>query len=286
MSWIDRHKWLFARVVVVGLLALPIANCASAPPEDDPDAYAAYEAANDPIEPLNRGVLQFNRGFDDFVLRPIALVYRHILPEVLRDRVHLFLMNLRTPVILANDLLQGEAERAGETLGHFVVNSTAGIGGLFDVAREIGLEPHNEDFGQTLAVWGVGEGPYLMLPLLGPSNPRDTVGLVAGIFMDPLNYLLDDEYLYARTGTRIVDERERHIETLDDLEATSVDFYATLRSLYRQYRDNEIRNGELPPPMPVPGISIERFYDDDSTPVTEEGGPDEQDASQDTASAD
>jgi phospholipid-binding lipoprotein MlaA len=286
VGWIvkSNKKMIAARLLLLVLLALPLANCATAP-EGDAEAMLRYEEANDPMEPWNRGVLEFNRGFDDFVLRPIAVVYRHILPDVVRERIHLFLMNLRTPVILANDLMQGEPERAGETLGRFVINSTVGVGGLFDVATEWGLEPHNEDFGQTLAVWGAGEGPYLMLPFFGPSNPRDATGIVVDIFLDPLNYLLDDKYLIARTGTRIVDERERNIENLDNLEATSIDFYAALRSLYRQYRDNEVRNGSLPPPLPIPGISIERYHDDDAPPVTEELEPDDSVPTQDTASA-
>ena len=284
--WLDRsnRKLIAARLLLLALLALPLTNCATAP-EGDPDAMARYEEANDPMEPWNRGVLEFNRGFDDFVLRPIAVVYRHILPEVVRERIHLFLMNLRTPVILANDLMQGEPERAGETLGRFVINSTVGVGGLFDVATEWGLEPHNEDFGQTLAVWGAGEGAYLMLPFFGPSNPRDATGIVVDLFFDPLNYVLDDKYLIARTATRAVDERERNIENLDNLEATSIDFYAALRSLYRQYRDNEVRNGALPQPLPVPGISIEHYHEDDTPPVTEELEPEDSVPTQDTASA-
>ena len=285
VNWIAKHnKLIVARFLLLALLALPVASCATAP-EGDEEAMARYEEANDPLEPWNRGVLEFNRGFDDFVLRPIAIVYRNILPDVVRKRIHLFLMNLRTPVVFANDLMQSEPERAGETLGRFVINSTVGIGGLFDVATEWGLEPHSEDFGQTLAVWGAGEGPYLMLPLFGPSNPRDVTGIVVDLFLDPLNYLLDDKYLIARTGTRIVDERERHIEDLENLEATSIDFYAALRSLYRQYRDNEVRNGALPSPLPIPGISIDGYHDDDTPPVTEEQEQDDSEPTQDTTSA-
>ena len=286
MAWIVKSskKMIAVRLLLLALLALPLANCATTP-EGDAEVMARYEEANDPLEPWNRGVLEFNRGFDDFVLRPIAIVYRHILPDVARERIHLFLMNLRTPVILANDLMQGEPERAGETLERFVINSTVGVGGLFDVAAEWGLEPHNEDFGQTLAVWGAGEGPYLMLPFFGPSNPRDATGIAVDLFLDPLNYLLDDKYLLARFGTRVVDERERHIEDLDNLEATTIDFYAALRSLYRQYRDNEVRNRALPPPLPIPGISIERYHDDDAPPVTEELEPEDSEPTQDTASA-
>ena len=143
----------------------------------DPEARAAYLEASDPLEPLNRAIFSFNLTLDKAILRPIATVYNAALPDPVRDGVRNFLNNLRTPIILANDVLRGEIGRAGDTVGRFLLNSTLGVGGLFDIASELGFDFHNEDFGQTLAVWGIGEGPYLMLPIFGPSNPRDAVGL-------------------------------------------------------------------------------------------------------------
>ena len=165
----------------------------------------------------------------------------------------------RSPVIFLNDLLQGELDRAITTAVRFMVNSTIGILGVIDIATEMGLEGHDEDFGQTLAVWGVPEGPYVVLPLFGPSNPRDAIGLVVDFLVDPFNLWAEntdrDFAIFARAGTRAVDLRATHMEALDNLEKTSLDFYATIRSLYRQRRANEIRNGEPSANMPAPGLS-------------------------------
>ncbi|MBM3542844.1 MAG: VacJ family lipoprotein, partial [Alphaproteobacteria bacterium] len=211
----------FARALLVVGALFALVGCASANLDD---------GANDPMEGFNRGVLGFNQGVDRAVLKPVAQAYRWALPQFVRDSVRNILDNLRAPVILANDLLQGEFERAGATIGRFIVNTTVGLGGINDVASDIGIQQHSEDFGQTLAAWGVGEGPYLMLPLLGPSNPRDLTGFIVDIFLDPFGYVASaNDVRYAsgaRTGVRAVDTRERNIETLDDLERTSLDFYA------------------------------------------------------------
>ena len=216
--------------------------------------------ANDPIESFNRTIFAFNRGFDRILLKPIAVAYRDVVPAPGRRGVHNFLTNLRSPVVLANDLLQFEAERASVTIGRFVVNTTIGIVGIFDVATELGLVYHGEDFGQTLAVWGIPSGPYLMLPFFGPSNPRDAVGLVFDFLIDPFNIWLrntDEEYLvYARGGFEAVDSRARVIDPLDELERTSLDFYAALRSLYRQRRVDEVNNGKPSQNVPAPGMSL------------------------------
>ena len=236
-----------------GLIALAaMAGCAT--PPEDPDARAEFEAANDPLESLNRSIFAFNLGLDRAVLRPVAIGYRTVIPGPGRSMVRNFLDNLEAPVILANDVLQGSPDRAGVTLTRFIMNSTLGIGGLLDPATTVGLSQHDEDFGQTLGVWGVDAGPYFMLPVLGPSPPRETVGLVVDYFLDPVAYILDNqdaEWLsYVRFGVRAVDSRSSLIETLDEIERTSIDFYATIRSLYRQRRMDEIRNGE-PSEMPM-----------------------------------
>ena len=226
-------------------------------------AQDANNEVNDPLEDLNRGIFEFNRGVDRVLLKPLAEGYRLVLPESGRDMIMHFLDNLRTPIILANDLLQGKLDRAGITIHRFLFNSTFGIGGLFDVAGEFGREGHSEDFGQTLAVWGVGEGPYLVLPILGPAPPRDAIGLAVDTFIDPLTYV-EAAFVIgaARTGTRAVDERERHIESLDEIERTSIDYYATIRSLYRQRRNDEIRDGAAAPTIPIPSIGLE-FEEDE-----------------------
>jgi phospholipid-binding lipoprotein MlaA len=201
---------------------------------------------NDPYEQTNRSIFAFDQALDHAVARPVAVFYNHAVPQFARDGIHNVLNNLGEPVTFGNDVLQGSPNRAGQTLGRVVINSTLGVGGLVDVAAKVGIPPHDEDFGQTLGVWGVGEGPYLVLPLAGPSNPRDVTGMVADYFMDPLTYISwNNSTLYngIRAGLGIIDLRARNVETLDQIERTSVDLYATTRSLYRQHRNAEIRNG-------------------------------------------
>ena len=193
---------------------------------------------NDPFEPANRVVFGFNRGLDRALIKPVAEAYTAVLPEPVRDGIHNVLSNLFLPITFANDLLQGELNRGSETLGRFAINSTIGIGGLLDVANGWGIHPHTEDFGQTLAVWGVGDGPYLVLPVLGPSGARDATGDVADIFLQPFPYV-------AETGAADgIDLRSRNLDLLDQIDRDSLDPYATLRSIYRQSRDDEIRNGK------------------------------------------
>lgn len=206
----------------------------------------AQEVA-DPLEPVNRAVFSFNLFVDEWVLEPVARAYRFVAPEPVRRSVGNFLHNLRSPVIFVNDILQGERDRAGVTLGRFMINTTLGVFGLFDAASAFGHQRHDEDFGQTLAVYGVPDGPYLMLPLLGPSNARDTVGRVGDYFINPLNdccITTDERYgLFAATG---ISEREASIELFDDLRANSIDLYATLRTIYTQKRAADVRNGAAP----------------------------------------
>ncbi len=208
----------------------------------------AADDTNDPFEGSNRFFFDVNQVLDDVLLRPVSVAYRAVMPDFARDGVRNFMNNLNSPVIFANDLLQGEGDRAGDTLVRFGINSTIGLGGLIDVAKEVGYGYHDEDFGQTLAVWGVDEGPYLYLLLMGPSSARDFTGFVVDRGFDPLTYVNwgDDDLEYvpvARTVLNVIDLRSRNIETLDDIERSSVDYYASIRSLYRQSRADAIRNG-------------------------------------------
>jgi phospholipid-binding lipoprotein MlaA len=215
--------------------AVSLAGCATDPGDQ-----------NDPYEKTNRSIFAFDQGVDHAVARPVAVFYNHVVPAVARDGVHNALINLHSPVVFANDLLQGETTRAGQTLGRTVVNSTLGLGGLVDVAAKIGIPGHDEDFGQTLAVWGSGEGPYLVLPFAGPSNPRDVVGMGGDIAMDPFTWIsFNNSTLWygIRAGMNVIDLRASNVDNLDQIERTSVDLYATTRSLYRQHRNAEIRNG-------------------------------------------
>jgi phospholipid-binding lipoprotein MlaA len=245
-------------VAAAALSVAALAGCAT-PPSDDPDALAAFKEANDPLEPMNRYFFELNYAADELLFKPLAGWYYVALPDFAQDGVRNALRNLRSPVVLANDLIQGETERAGITVGRFLVNSTLGLGGLFDIASRMGLEYHDEDFGQTLAVHGVGEGPYLVLPLFGPSNPRDAVGKVVDMAFDPLTYLGYYVSGFDTVGTATslldgVDLRARNLKTLDEIRRGSLDYYATLRSLYRQRRVDEINNGETPPAVLDPGF--------------------------------
>ena len=238
-----RHRSLFLTVAVLSVLT---AGCSTSNPE--------ALAQNDPYEQTNRAVFKMNKAIDNAVAKPVAKFYNHAVPVPVRDSIHNALTNLDKPVVFGNDILQGEGRRAGETLERFTLNSTLGVAGLFDVATVFGVPDHSEDFGQTLGVWGAGEGPYLMIPFMGPDPPRDLAGDVADIFMDPLTYIKfhgSDTWYAVRSGVGVLDLRARNVDTVDQIERTSIDFYATTRSLYRQYRNAEIRNG-APAPQDTP----------------------------------
>ena len=231
------------------LLSLTLGACSTAPL--DPEDRADWIALNDPFEPTNRVIFDIDVTLDDYILAPIARAYSEALPDPVLLAIHNFISNLNSPWILVNDILQGNGARASETIGRFLVNSTVGLGGLFDVvAANNGPAHHDEDFGQTLAVWGVSDGPYLMLPLLGPSSPRDAAGLGAAFFGDPTNIVLSkndlDSAVWARFGMTAVDDRMTLLDPLDNLRRTSLDYYAAIRSVYRQRRASLIANEDIP----------------------------------------
>lgn len=219
---------------------------------------------DDPLEPLNRGIFEFNRIVDGLVLEPATQVYTVAVPAPARDSVSNFLANLRSPVVFVNHLLQGEREYAGVTLGRFMINSTMGIFGLFDFASVVGMAPREDaDFGQTLGVWGVGAGAYLVLPLFGPSTIRDASGLVVDSFVfDPFPYVADEEVRLARLGATAIDTRYRYGPLIDDLEASSLDFYVAVRTAFLQNRDSRIRKGEQVVDEDYESIFEEDFDDD------------------------
>jgi phospholipid-binding lipoprotein MlaA len=225
------------------LAAVAAGLCLSACSTPNPNALAN----NDPYEATNREIFDLNLKIDSWTLRRAAENYNDMMPDPVRNSVHNTLTNLNLPVTFVNDVLQGEGKRAGQTVSRFTVNSTLGVAGLFDVASGMGIPDHTEDFGQTLAVWGAGEGPYLVLPLLGPAPPRDAAGRVVDFFFDPSIYIrIKRHVLWAigRNYLMMLDLRARNMETLDDIERNSLDYYAATRNLYRQYRGSEIRNGE------------------------------------------
>lgn len=226
------------------LFVLALAACATPPPANDPDAVAEFKQTNDPLEPTNRVLYAVNNGIDAVILRPLAVGYRNAVPEVVRTHIHNALSNLDSPVLLANDVLQGSASRAGDTLARFAINSTVGVAGIFDVATGWGFPAHDSDFGVTLALWGVPEGPFLFLPVLGPTNPRDASGYGIDIALDPFTWLgqggVTNDLYYTRYGVTAVDTRASLIPDLDKVKEQALDPYATFRSLYRQHRRAQI----------------------------------------------
>ncbi len=239
---------------VFGLAALVLSGCAHKPPATDAIAFAAYEEANDPLEPMNRAMFKVDQSLDQVLVRPVIKVYRFAVPAPGRRGVDNFFNNVRSPITFINDVLQGEFTRAGTTFGRFAVNTTMGFFGFFDVGTKLGMEYHSEDFGQTLAVWGLGDGPYVYVPLLGPSTARDGFGFGVDAFItDPLAwYSRGDGAMgwvsWAYLGATYITLKDGVMDPLDELKKSSLDYYAALRSSYRQIRQSEIRNG-APPPM-------------------------------------
>lgn len=227
-------------------LTIGVAGCAQKPPADDPDAVADYNQTNDPLEPTNRVFYAINNGLDTVILRPLALGYRYVVPGPVRNGVHNVLSNLGSPVQLTNDMLEGKPRRAGDTLMRFVINTTAGVFGIFDLATGWGYPNHDSDFGMTLANWGVPEGPFLFLPVLGPSDPRDAVGFGIDQALDPFTWIGGPHdtgwkaFNWTRFGLNAVDARERVEDSLQQIKKTALDPYATFRSLYRQHRASQI----------------------------------------------
>lgn len=235
----------FLSAVLAATTILPLlAACATPPPANDPDAVAEFKQTDDPLEPTNRVVYAVNDAIDTAVLRPIAVAYRDYVPQQLRTRARLVLENLSNPVVLANDMMQGKPRRAGDTLMRLTVNSTLGVAGIFDVATDWGWPQHDADFGMTLASWGADSGPYLFLPVFGPSNPRDGAGLAADIVLDPFTWVGAGGTVlalnYSRTFVTAVDARAGALDDLDKIKAQALDPYATIRSLFRQYRANKV----------------------------------------------
>lgn len=243
---LGRAKAVFT---VLALASLLLGACATKPPANDPLARQAYEAANDPFESLNRGVFTFNDTMDGLLMKPVAQGYRYIVPQPARHGIRNALNNLTMPWSFANALLQGDPGRAGSALLRFIVNATIGIGGLFDPATDMGIDYVDEDLGQTLAVWGMGEGFYVVLPFLGPSSLRDTIGLIGEFFGDPVDIAADQANVKglqaAYLGIRLIDAREELLDPYDQLMAESEDPYVAFRSIRRQNRAFKISNGAV-----------------------------------------
>lgn len=224
--------------LMAAMCVLVLAGCSGNKVYDD-DVY-------DPLEPYNRIIFSFNDGLDTVLIRPVTIGYVKVVPEALRVSLRSFLRNLKSPIIVGNNLLQGDIDGAWDATRRFAVNSTVGFAGLADVAGHHGLPYEDEDFGQTLAVWGVGSGPYIVWPILGPSNFRDTAGLIADTYVDPVNRWLDntedEEYIYARAAATGLVNRAALLDELDKIKAESLDYYASIRAMYDMYRRAQIED--------------------------------------------
>tara|TARA_A100001011_G_scaffold104133_1_gene110209 strand:- start:4349 stop:5134 length:786 start_codon:yes stop_codon:yes gene_type:complete len=215
--------------------------------------------ANECFEKFSRGTLKFNQGLDKAIFKPIAKGYR-ALPVPVRIGTSNFVNNLRSLLTFSNNILQGDFNGAGNTAGRFTINTTVGILGVFDPASKMGFEKRGrEDFGQTLGVWGNNTGCYFVLPVLGPTTTRDAIGMVGNVFIDPVYQLthntetdviignenLSEHNYYFYKGTDAVDFRSKNIESIDSLEKNSIDFYASVKSLYLQNRAQKIANSPI-----------------------------------------
>jgi phospholipid-binding lipoprotein MlaA len=204
-------------------------------------------AQHDPWEVTNRKIFHFDVWVEHNIAQPVDKGYRAVVPEPAREGVHNLTTNLHSPIVLANDVLQGDGKNAARTLGRIVINSTLGIGGLIDVAGKIGIPNHDNDFGITLGKGGVQEGSYLVLPFVGPLPPRDLLGSAVDAAFDPLSYghySGKDTWLLVRSGMRILDTVDMDLDQFNTIERSSIDFYATTRNLYRQRRAGLIRGDE------------------------------------------
>lgn len=201
----------------------------------------------DPFEPLNRGIYHFNDGVDTVLLKPAAEVYRGVLPQFVRTGVSNFYSNINDVIVALNNLLQAKFLNAVSDVGRIVVNTTAGVLGVLDVATHIGLEKHDEDFGQTLGYWGIGPGPYLVIPLLGPSSVRDAIGRFVDFKTDPITYVDPSRDRNILWGVRFVNRRSELLETSKILETAALDPYEFLRDAYLQRRRNLVYDGSPPP---------------------------------------
>ncbi len=230
---------------------------------------AEENGENDPFEGFNRAMFKFNQKVDKYALKPVAKGYRAVLPSPVRKGVSNFFSNLREPIVILNALLQGKFIQAVSDLSRFIWNTTAGLYGLIDVASHMGMEKHHEDFGQTLGKWGVGEGPYLVLPFLGPSNVRDSAGLVVDYETYPPTHMEEQSTRDKLLLTETVNKRSQLLEAGDILEqAAGQDPYIFVREAYRQRRRNLIYDGNPPAPEPP-----DFLFEDDAKPASDNTAP-------------
>lgn len=230
-------------LVVMSAVGAVLAGCATPPPASDPDALADFKATNDPLEPTNRVFYAVNDGLLVYVLTPVAKGYKAVVPTPVRTGIHNMLNNIGQPVQFVNDVLETKPRRAGDSFMRFTINSTVGLGGIFDVAKAAGYPDHDSDAGSTLALWGVPAGPYLYLPVYGPSGLRDGLGRGMDAAANPFAWASfngSNTLGWAQAGFGALDATSRHLRDIQQVKAGALDPYATFRSLYRQLRESQV----------------------------------------------
>ncbi len=230
-----RHVAPLFRAMITGVVAATVAGCAAAP------------SRVDPWEPMNRGLFQVHEAVDKVVLKPAVTIYTKVVPTFARTGVSNFFNNIEDAFSALNDILQAKPEKAGDDLGRVLTNTFLGMGGLVDVASSAGIERGNEDFGQTLAVWGLGPGPYLFIPLLGPSTVRDASGAAVRFYLGPIGEISDVPVRNSVYGLSVVDARYQGEFALSVLELAALDRYTFIRNAYFQRRRYLIYDGKVPP---------------------------------------
>jgi phospholipid-binding lipoprotein MlaA len=219
-----------------------------APPLQEPVPAAPPITENDPLEPFNRKIFWFNDKVDSYVLEPTAKGWNFVVPSEIQTCLSNFFYNLRFPIQTVNDLLQGKVQRAASDVGRFFVNTTVGVAGFFDPASSVGLELQWEDFGQTLGWWGVDTGPYLVLPLLGPSDIRDGGGLIFDTAASITPFFVNGYYLFAARSVDLINTRAIYADTIEKAKESSIDYYTFVRNAYLQRRAALIRDQEAVTP--------------------------------------
>ena len=238
MSKLDKPRNWIPRAAT-GMLLVMLSACATVDPE--------YADPRDPLESFNRAMFTFNDNLDKYVAKPLAEGYQKITPEPIDRGITNFFANLDEVGTILNNALQLKFGDAFSDLGRLTANSTLGLLGFIDVASDMGLEKHYEDFGQTLGAWGMGPGPYLVLPVIGPSSGRDAVGFAADWFTNPLYYVVEDTGVsWGLYIVRFVDRRAGLLKTTDILETAALDPYAFMRESYLQNRQNQVYDGNPP----------------------------------------
>ncbi|MEO7558621.1 MAG: VacJ family lipoprotein [Gammaproteobacteria bacterium] len=246
-----------SRLSCAGLLFL-LSGCASLQTYQGGD-----KEDRDPFEGFNRAIFNFNEGLDKAVLKPVATGYKNVIPRPVRTGISNFFSNLAYPTVIVNAFLQGKFAQGMSDTSRFIANSVFGVLGIFDVATAWELPAHNEDFGQTFGHWGMGEGPYLVLPFFGPSNPRDGIGMVLDFQTDILSYYQDDTGRYLARGVKTINERSNLLSAGRIIDEAALDPYSFRREAYRQRRINLIYDGN----QPQPDFSSQSLEDADSAPT-------------------